>query len=335
MVAKTTGIDDEKILEEWNNLKEVFGTYPPEIIGQHVERFKEWRHELRTKKPYAYAYGKGLWVPPEILCPEVVDVLSKILVSIWAVQELGEDGNEKRMEYQKFLVRNVKLSGWDPLFSTADIENGDMDIWDVGAHVYVEYLIAQPDFPARIKSVEHDLLRIQRPCAKKNAEPMEAARTNKKKKDKRTQAVTQCYYRDDPAAKSHAILRWQSAIRMQIKLNRMHRVETAKNIVESMRRKKVRQAAEAAKTERKEAPFSVKGPSGPARKHASVYAEKPSFGDQAKRDCQKAKSIESAAEHHMLLKAQESLRLAQAEQRMEALRIASQIQHGDGEARTA
>lgn len=324
---------EEKALEEWKNLREMLSTHT--ITGEHVKRIQEWQHELKTKKPVLYEFGNGLWVLPEDLRPEIVDVLSKILVSILAGQGYGDDGIDERIKYQKDLVRNAKLSGCG-LLSYSDIENCGMDMWCMGAHVYAEYLIAQPDFRAKTESVAQDIHLIQRLRAKKKDNPTERSRTNKKKKkDKRKQAATQCYCRDDPAAKSRAILRWQSAIRMQIKLNRMHRVETAKNIVESMRRKKVRQEAEAAKAERKEAPFSVKGPSGPATKHASVYAEKPSLGDQAKRDCQKAKSIESAAEHRLFLKEQESLRLAQAEQKMEALRIASQIQHGDGEARAA
>ena len=55
----------------------------------------------------------------------------------------------------------------------------------------------------------------------------------------------------------------------------------------------------------------------------------PSVGDQAKRECDKAESIERSNEHRLRLQENESLRLAQAEQMLEALRIASQIQNGD------
>jgi len=105
-------------------------------------------------------------------------------------------------------------------------------------------------------------------------------------------------------------------------------VEKAKNIVDRMRRQEVRRAAEAAKAAHKEAPFLDRGPSGPATKHASAHYEIPSVGEQVKRECRKAESIERATEHRLRLQENESLRLAQAEQKIEALRIASQIQNG-------
>eukprot|EP00966_Prymnesium_polylepis_P043859 1016269-Prymnesium_polylepis.1 len=78
-------------------------------------------------------------------------------------------------------------------------------------------------------------------------------------------------------------------------------------------------------------PRTADSQSGPAPKHASAHYEMPSVGDQAKRECHKAESIERSNEHRLRLQENESLRLAQAEQRLEMLRIASKIQNGDGD----
>jgi len=268
--------------------------------------------------------------PPEYLSPELVDLLSKILVSVLVGSTYGKDKINERIHYQTNLVRHADLPNLHPVFASADIEDGDMYVWTTAAHVYAMYLITQPGFQAKTSSVARDIFRIQHPRPKSVAKPSTSARTNKKKARRKEAATPRCE-RDAPAWRACARLRWKSAIRMQIKLNRMHRVQTAKNIVERMRRQQVRRAAEAAKAARTEAPFSVRGPSGPAPKDASAHNKAPSMGDQAKRECHKAESIERLNEHRLWLEEKESLRVAQAEQRLAALRIASQINRGDAD----
>lgn len=298
-------------------------------------RNAEWQHEVKTKMPAAYALCGGSFPLPEDLPPELVCVLSKVLVSVLVGSTYGEAKINKRIEYQTNLVRqaNLDLPSLHPFFASADIENGDMYIWICAANVYGEYLISHPDFQTMTSSVARDIYRIQHSSKESVARPASSARTNKKKARRRVIAATPRSEQDAPAFRMYARLRWKSAIRMQIKLNRMHRVQTARNIVESMRRQKVRRAAEAASAARTEAPFSVKGPSGPAPKYASAY-ETPSVGDQAKRECRKAESIERSNEHRLWMQEKESLRVAQAKQKFEALCIASMIQNGDAPYKT-
>jgi hypothetical protein len=299
-------------------------------LAKRVRRLAEWEREARTKMSAFCEMMGGAPPPPEDLSPELVDVLSKVLVSAMVGRTYGDDMIEERIRYQTNLVRHADLRNLHPFFASADIEDGDMYIWLGAAHVYGEYLASQTGFQATITSTARDIYRIQHPRTKSVAKPSTSAHTNKKKARGRKEAATPRSERDAPALRASARLRWKSAIRLQIKLNRMHRVQTAKNIVEGMRRQKVRRAAEAAKAARKEAPFSVRGPSGPAPKHAFAH-ETPSVADQAKRECGKAGSIERSNEHRLQLQEKESLRLAQAEQRFEALRIASKIQNGDGD----
>jgi len=300
-----------------------------EDLAKRARRVTEWNHEVKTKMPALYELGNGVWPPPEDLSPELVDVLSKILVSALVGSTYGDDKIMERIQYQTDLVRHTDLPNFHPFFASTNIEEGDMYIWTVAAYVYSTYLMSQTGFQTKTSSVARDIFRIQHPPKKSVARPAASARTNKKKARHR-EAATPRFEKDAPVFRAYARLRWKSAIRMQIKLNRMHRVQTAKNIVESMRRQKVRRAAEAAKAARAEAPFSVRGPSGPAPKHTSAH-ETPSVGDQAKRECRKAESIKRSNEHHLRLQEKESLRLAQAEQKLKALQIASQIQNGDGD----
>jgi hypothetical protein len=297
-----------------------------------VKRYLEWNLKLKTKMPAIYDACGGKFPLPEDLPPEVVDVLSKVLVQTVVGAQYGDAKINERMEYGTNLVRhaNLDLQKIPPFFASANVENGDMYIWTCAAHAYAEHLMAQPGFLTTTSGIARDVFRIQHPHPHKEraARPASSARTNKKKARPNVAAATSGAQHKTPAFRSYARIRWKSAIRMQIKLNRMYRVETAKNIVESMRRLKVRRAAEAARAARTEAPFSVKGPSGPAPKCASVY-EPPSVGDQAKRECHKAESIEKSNEHRRWLEENESLRVAQAEQQLEALRIASLIQNGD------
>lgn len=317
-----------------------------DIITKRFIRITEWQQEVKIREPLFYDLGCGMWPLPEDLSPEVVDVLSKIL-AVCLVGRLYTDDNDGARtariafdcaerdglhckdnfnteeiyniitKYETDLVHNFHPLKLHPFFATGDMEIvGDhMYIWICAAYVYSTHVMSQTGFWETTFNVRADITHDIRTCIgtlehprKMNvAKPVVSARTNRKM----------------------SMNRWKSAIRMQIKLNRMHRVETAKNIVESIRRQKVRRAAEAAKAARKEAPFSVRGASGPAPS-APKHAEMPSVGDQAKRECHKAESVERMNEHRLWLQEQESLRLTQAEQRLEALRIASQIQDGDG-----
>lgn len=290
-------------------------------------RLIEWHEEVKTKMPECYSVLGGTPPLPEDLSPELIDVMSKIFVSAVVGGTYGDDRIMERIEYGTNLVRHADLPNLHPFFASANIEDGDMYVWTISAHVYAPYLMSQTGFQTKTSSVARDIFRIQHPRKKGVARPVVSARTNKKKARYKEAATTRSV-QDAPAFRSYARLRWKSAIRMQIKLNRMHRVEKAKNIVDRMRRQEVRRAAEAAKAAHKEAPFLDRGPSGPATKHASAHYEIPSVGEQVKRECRKAESIERATEHRLRLQENESLRLAQAEQKIEALRIASQIQNG-------
>ncbi len=295
-------------------------------------RFVAWQNHLKTEIPTSYDLCGNPFPLPEDLPPEVVDVLSKVLVQVAFGSPYGNVKIHERIAYGENLVRNANLDrpSLPPLFASADVDNGDMFVWTIAAHAYREHLMSQPGFLAKTRDVARDIFRIQHPeqCKERVARAASSARTNKKKARLKVAAATSRAEHKAPMFRMCARLRWQSAIRMQIKLNRMHRVETAKNIVESMRRKKVRRAAEAAKAARAEAPFSVKGLSGPAPKCAFVQ-QTPSVSDQAKRECQKAESVEKSKEHSRWLQEKESLRVAQAEEKLCALRIASLIQNGD------
>lgn len=294
-------------------------------LAARRRRLFEWYHELETKMPTMLsALGRAPPLP-EDLSPELVDVLSKMLVSVLVGRTYGNDKIQERMRYQENLVRHADLPNIHPFFASADIEDEGVYVYAIAACMYGDYLMSQPGFQAKTLGVARDIFRIQHPHKKTVARPEASARTNKKKA-RRKGAVTEP---DAPALRAYARLRWKSAIRMQIKLNRMHRVQTAKNIVERMRRQQVRQRAEAAKASRTEAPFSTPGPSGPAPKHASAHVETPSVADRAKRECRKVESLERSNEHRVRLAEKESLRVAQMEQRLAALRIASQIERGD------
>lgn len=328
-IATTTGTGTPITLLVDDDLFHILTqNFDKETLVKRVRRVTEWKHEVKTNMPTLYDMGGGLWPLPEDLSPELVDVLSKVLVSALVGSPYENAHIMERIQYSTNLVRHADLPDLHPFFASTDIEDGDMYIWSGAAHVYGTYLISQTGFQTKTSSVARDIFHIQHPRNKGVARPPASARTNKKKA-RHKEAATQRSEQDAPAFRAYARLRWKSAIRMQIKLNRMHRMQTAKNIVESMRRQKVRRAAEAAKAARTEAPFSVRGPSGPAPKLASVH-ETPSVADQAKRQCHKAESTKRSNEHHLQLQENESLRLAQAEKKLEALRIASQIQNGDG-----
>ena len=295
-----------------------------------MTRLIEWHQEVKTKMPEIFDLIGRPPPPPEDLSPALIDVLSKILVSVLVGAPYGDAMVHERIEYQNNLVRHADLPNLHPFFASTDIEDHELYIWIISAQLYATYIFEQTGFQTKTLSVARDIFRIQHPRKKSVARPFVSARTNKKKARHKEAATTRSE-QDVPVFRSFARLRWKSAIRMQIKLNRMHRVETAKNIVDSMRRKEVRRVVESAKAASKEAPFSARGPSGPAPKHSSAHYEIPSVGDQAKRKCHKAESIERSNEHRLWLKENESLRLAQVEQRLEALRIASKIQNGDGD----
>lgn len=125
------------------------------------------------------------------------------------------------------------------------------------------------------------------------------------------------------------LLKWQHAIKKQIKLNQMDRLQTAKNILERARRDKVRMQAAAARSRRVEPPLSAAGPSGPAPKSNAGHKETPTAADRAKRESQKCESLQMCDAHRSHQKELERLRVRQNEEKLEALSIAERIQSGD------
>jgi len=309
---------------------------------RYCRRLADWEHELKTKMPAILDAVGGRPPLPEELPPEIVALLSKILVALLVGRTYGEDRYRERVRYQENLVRSAdlhKLHEFHPFFATIDVEDGDLYVWSCAAHAYADYLFSQPDFRQTTESVALDIYAIQhvpqRPTKKAVARPAASARTNKKKARRgevappRFERVAPPPTPSAPAMRAYTRIRWQSIIRRQIKLNRTHRMQTAKNIIERKRREQVRRMAEAAKTTCTEAPFSTKGPSGPSPKQVSTHIEMPTVADRAKRECQKADSIEKSKQHHLQLEEKESLRVAQIEKKLAALRVASQIQNGE------
>ena len=138
-----------------------FDTLNPE----KAKRFFEWNLELKTKMPAIYDSCRFKFPLPEDLPPEVVDVLSKVLVQTIVGGSYGEAKHDERMEYGTNLVRhaNLDLPSLHPFFASADVENGDMYIWTGATYAYADYLMAQPGFLTTTSGIARDICRIQHP----------------------------------------------------------------------------------------------------------------------------------------------------------------------------
>ena len=296
-----------------------------------ARRLVQWNADVNARVP-AVVSCIGTPPPPEYMLREQVVLMSRLLVMTIVGGGYGDDKINERIKYAESLVRNADRRGIHPFFASADIDDGDLYVWQGGATAYADFLLEQSDFCTVTKQTAVDISRIQNPTKKAAKRPVESARTNKKKAKRRpseTLHTQGCAQPNATCPRKYIVLRWQATIRQQIKLNRMHRMETAKHTVERMRREQVRGRAEATRTMRTEPPFSAKGPSGPAPKQASGREEMPTAADRAKRECRKAESLQRCDQHCLLQKEKEDLRISQIMQKLEALHTASLIQQGD------
>ena len=301
---------------------------------EEVQRLLDWTKECTRLSPSLVQF-LGVPPPPEHMSPEMVVVMAKLLVLTMLGGTYGDDMVVERIKYGEDLVRKASLQGLHPFFARANIDDHDLYIFQQAANMYHIFLLEHPCFTRAAMQASLDIRRIQSASKKAHKKPIgtsrgdkekpvvKAPRPNKKKAQRRESSCKA------PACANVYRLLWQSAIRRQVKLNRRDREATAKNIVERVRREKVRAKANADKAARVEAPLSTKGPSGPAPKKSSVHKEAPTAADRAKCESQKCESLRACEAHAQLKKELESLRVAQNEKRLEALSIASSIQNGN------
>lgn len=125
--------------------------------------------------------------------------------------------------------------------------------------------------------------------------------------------------------------KWKTIVVILIKKEKEHAKQTAKNMAETARRKKIRDAANEAAASRVEPPFTTPGPSHPPKPEGPVADPLDMSNEtceKAKKKAQREKSKEDGHEHaHRLRKAREE-RLLEDERKKEVLEVARKIQLG-------
>ncbi len=290
---------------------------------QKMQRILSWSAECRREFSCFVEVCGGVPPPPEDMSPEMVVVMSKLLSLTVVGGTYGDSMVQERIEYGNNVVRNANLQNMHPFFARANIDDNDLYIFQYAANMYYRFLVEQPGFFRAARQVADDIHKIQSAPKRQRRKASVATRAEDARHRLRLKVC-----KASARATSYRLL-WQSAIRRTIKMNRWNREQTAKNVVERMRREKRRAMASAAKAARVEAPLSAKGASRPAAKSCTLRVETPTAADKAKREAEKCASLRMCEAHALHQKSLQDLRIAQNERRLEALSIASSIQKGE------